>query len=369
MNNSKRIPLCLALIVLSTMAMDALSADKDSTLNSSQIRPALSITVIKPRQEEVPVSLSANGSIAAWQEAVIGAEVSDLRLKSIRAEVGDRVRKGQILAEFTDDTVMADIAQSKALLNEAEALLTEARMNADRARKAAGSSVFSAQQVSQYLTSEKTAAARVSSAKAQLDQQLLRQRKTRVQASDDGVISARTATLGAVATPGQELFRLIRQHRLEWRAEVTAAEMAQLSTQLKVKVQVPNVATLEGYIRSLAPTLDAQSRNGLVYVDLPDAARKGFRPGMFAQGEFFLGNSTALTIPQEAVSLRDGFSYVFRLGNESQGQAVVTQVKVQLGRRIGERFEVLSGIGPEDRLVASGAAFLTDADTVRVVSP
>lgn len=332
-------------------------------------RPSLSVKVIKPEQLDIPSSLTANGSIAAWQEAIIGAEVSDLRLQEVRVDIGESVRKGQILAVFADETVLADIAQHKALLAEAEASLSEASQNADRARKASGSSAFSAQQITQYLTNEKTAAARLASAKAQLDNQLLRQKHTRVLASDNGIISSRTATLGAVATPGQELFRLIRQHRLEWRAEVTAAEMAQLKPGLKVQVQVPNVGQVEGRIRFLGPTLDEKSRNGLVYVDLPEASRQGFRPGMFAQGEFSLGTSTALTIPQTALSLREGFSYVFRLGSQTDDQAPVTQVKVQLGRRTGDRFEILSGINPDDRLVASGAAFLADGDTVKVVQP
>lgn len=344
-------------------------SDDASNVNKPLARPALSVAVIRPEQLDIVSSLTANGSVAAWQEAIIGAEVSDLRLQEIRVDVGETVHKGQILAIFTDESVLADVAQNKALLAEAEANLTEARLNADRARQAAGSSAFSAQQITQYLTHEKTAAARVASAKAQLDSQLLRQKHTRVLASDHGIISSRTATLGAVATPGQELFRLIRQQRLEWRAEVTAAEMAKLRPGLKVSVEVPNVAVVEGKVRFLAPTLDAQSRNGLVYVDLPDATEKGLRPGMFAQGEFFLGTSTALTIPQSALSLREGFSYVFRLGQQTGDQAHVTQVKVQLGRRTGERFEVLAGLNPEDRLVAGGAAFLADGDVVKVVQP
>lgn len=332
-------------------------------------RPSLSVKVIKPEQLDIPSSLMANGSVAAWQEAIIGAEVSDLRLQEVLVDVGESVRKGQVLAVFADETVLTDIAQSRALVAEAEASLSEASQNADRARKAAGSSAFSAQQITQYLTGEKTAAARLASARAQLDSQLLRQKHTRVSASDHGMISSRTATLGAVATPGQELFRLIRQHRLEWRAEVTAAEMAQLRPGLQVQVQVPNVGRVEGRIRFLGPTLDEKSRNGLVYVDLPEASRQGFRPGMFAQGEFLLGTSTALTIPQTALSLREGFSYVFRLGSQNGDQAPVTQVKVQLGRRTGDRFEILSGISSDDRLVASGAAFLADGDTVKVVQP
>ena len=208
---------------------------------------------------------------------------------------------------------------------EAEATLADARINAERARQVAGSGAISDQQVAQYLTAAKTAEAKLQAAKAKLDADLLRQRQTRVLASDSGVISSRTATLGAVATPGQELFRLIRQNRLEWQGEVTAAELARLKPGLAVSVTVPGLPDTSGTIRTVAPTVDAQSRNALVYVDLPDAARHGLRPGMFGRGEFQLGSSPALSVPQETLSLRDGFSYVFLLGEPSGDRAKVSR--------------------------------------------
>ena len=359
----------LALISLGIAIVPSKESPKPKENVKQSTRPALSVTVIQPTHLEIPRTLTANGSVAAWQEAIIGAEVSDLRLEDVRVQVGEKVRKGQILATFAKESVLAEVALRKAAIAEAEANLAEARLNAERAREVAASGALSNQQVMQYLTAEKTAKAKIDSDKAQLDSQLLRLRHTSVTASDDGIISSRSATLGAVATPGQELFRLIRQNRLEWRAEVTAAEMAQIKPGIVVSLSVPNEGNLNGKVRFLAPTLDAQNRNGLVYVDLPDAVAHGLRAGMFAQGEFNLGNETALVIPQDALSLREGFSYVFRLNEKGNDQTKVTQVKVKLGRRSGDYYEVLSGLRPDDTLVASGAAFLADGDTVRVVQP
>lgn len=344
------------------------SKEQPPTLAKTLSNPALSVSVIRPEFRDMPITLTANGSIAAWQEAVIGAEVGDLRLKAVNVQIGENVKKGQVLATFSDESVLADVAQSRGILAEAEANLAEARLNAERARNISVSGALSAQQVGQYVTGAKTAIAKVQSAKAQLDAQLLRLKYTKVLASDDGVISSRTATLGAVATRGQELFRLIRQNRLEWQGEVTAAEMTQLRPGVAVTVEVPNVGKVEGRVRSLAPTLDVKSRNGLVYVDTPNAARQGLRAGMFAHGEFHLGNSNALTIPLNALSLREGFSYVFRLTGQAEDQARVVQVKVKLGRRTEDKLEILSGVGSDDTLVASGGAFLADGDIVRVVA-
>ena len=83
---------------------------------------------------------------------------------------------------------------------------------------------------------------------------------------------------------------------------------------------------------------------------------------MFARGEFDLGATDALTIPQRALVVRDGFNYVFRLGEGNR----VGQLKVQTGRLAGERVEVVSGLPPDARIVVNGAGFLNDGDLVRL---
>lgn len=361
--------LLAALSVLIGIGIFAGRSSHPAADTTSAAKPALSVTVIQPVIRDIPMTLTANGSIAAWQEAIIGAEVSDLHLTEVNVQVGETVKKGQVLAVFSEESVLTDVAQSRAVLAEAEANLADAQVNAERAKQVLASGALSSQQVNQYLTGEKTANAKVQSAKAQLDSQLLRLKYTKVLASDDGVISSRSATLGAVTAKGQELFRMIRQNRLEWRGEVTSAEMAQLKPGIIVSVAVPDVGSIKGTIRMLAPTLDVQSRNGLVYVDLPGAASQGLRAGMFAQGEIEIGIKAGLTVPQTALSLREGFSYVFKLGKQNGELAKVSQVKVQLGRRTDDSFEILSGLNPDDRLVADGASFLADGDTVQVVQP
>jgi RND family efflux transporter MFP subunit len=370
MTNVKIGALLIALLCLIGIGVAISRVDQPTPSTPPPVaNPALSISAIRPQIRDIAVSLSANGSIAAWQEAVIGAEIGDLRLSAVNVQVGEAVKKGQVLATFNDEIVLAEVAQSRAVVAEAEAHLAEAKVNAARATKISPAGGLSAQQVDQYLTIEKTALAKLQLAKAQLDAQLLRLKYTRVVASDDGVISSRSATLGAVAAKGQELFRLILQNRLEWRGEVTAAAITQLKPGVAVTVEVPNVGRVDGSVRFLAPTLDVQSRNGLVYVDLPDAALRGLRAGMFAKGELHLGNRAGLSVPQEALSLREGFSYVFRLTEQSGDLARVEQVKVQPGRRAGDTLEILSGLAEDDRLVASGASFLADGDSVRVVVP
>ena len=211
------------------------------------------------------------------------------------------------------------------------------------------------------LTAEQVARARVAVLQAKLTADEIRLRQTDVKAPDDGTISARQATIGAVVQSGQELFRLIRRDRLEWRAEVPAADLARIAPGMKAMVYPPSGAPASASVRTVAPTVDAQTRSGLVYVDI---ARPGdARAGMFARGEIILGNAQGLTLPQSAVLMRDGFHYVYRVGDEGR----VTQTKVVVGRHQGERIEIVSGIDGKARVVESGVGFLVDGDTVRVV--
>ena len=324
-------------------------------------KPALTVSTTQPSPTVLPVSLAANGNVAAWQEAVVGAEATGLRLTEVRANVGDVVRKGQVLARFSPAAPQADVAQARANLLEAQATAAEAAANADRARSLQTTGALSASQINQYVTLEKTAQARVDALKSTLGSQQLRLGFAQVLAPDDGVISARTATVGAVVGNGAELFRMIRKGRLEWRAEVTSRELARITVGMPVRVTLPGGQTTPGSVRMVAPTVDAQTRMGLVFVDLPKAGVAA-KAGMFAKGEFDFGSSTGLTLPQQAVVVRDGFSYVFQLNTDQR----VAQRKVQAGRRLGDRIEVM-GLAADAVLVASGAGFLNDGDLVRVV--
>lgn len=375
MNALKLKPITLALVVAGVIGLVAIVAfaarspasSKPVAVAPSATKPALTVTTTQAQTSALPIQLSANGNIAAWQEASVGAESSGLRLAEVLVNVGDVVQRGQLLARFADDSVQADVAQARASVAEAAATAQEATANADRVRALQSTGTFSGQQINQYLTAEQTARARVESAKAALASQQLRLRNTQVLAPDGGVISARSATVGAVLANGTELFRLIRQGRLEWRAEVTATELGQMTPGTAVTVTSASGAQLKGRVRMVAPTVDPQTRSGLVYVDLPTDGKagvaSGFKSGMFARGEFELGQSNALTVPQQAVVVRDGFSYVFRLGSDQR----VNQLKVQIGRRVGERVEVLAGLEAQAVLVASGAGFLNDGDLVKVV--
>ena len=354
--------LALAVFLLASAGLWTYSSATHAQDSAKSPRPALTVQTAPPQRTAMTQRLAANGNVAAWQEASIGAESNGLRLTEVRVNVGDSVKAGQVLATFAAEMVQADVAQARASLLEAKAHAAEAASNAERARTLQASGALSAQQIEQYTTAAQAAQARVEAAQALLQAQQLRLQHTQVRAPDHGVISARSATVGAVVGAGTELFRMVRKGRLEWRAEVTATELGRLRPGTAAQVTAASGASVQGQLRMVAPTVDPQTRNALVYVDLP--AHPDLRAGMFARGEFLLGQSDALTVPQEALVVREGFTYLFVLGADQR----VQRLKVQPGRRAGERVEILSGLDAGAPVVVRGAGFLNDGDLVRVAS-
>jgi HlyD family secretion protein len=348
-------------VVVTTALLTLQARAADEKKAAAPAKAALSVIVVQPQRATLPLATRANGNIAAWQEASIGTEANGLRLADVKVNVGDVVKRGQTLATFSSDTMQVDLLQMRAAVAEAEATLADASANAQRAKSLQATGALSEATINQYLTAERTARARLDAQRAGMQARQLKVSQTAVLAPDNGVISARSATVGAVLPAGQELFRMIRQGRLEWRAEVASSDMGQIKPGAPVTVTPAGGEPIVGTVRMVAPTVDPQTRNGLVYVDLP--APGSARSGMFARGEFALGSSSALTLPQSAVQQREGFSYVFKVGPDHK----VTQAKVEVGRRVGDRIEIIGGLLPDARVVATGGGFLAEGDTVRVV--
>ncbi|WP_219600780.1 efflux RND transporter periplasmic adaptor subunit [Pectobacterium versatile] len=350
-------------VVIVTVLMSTANTAQQPADNTkiTVAKPNLSVKVITPQLALLPINITANGNITAWQEANIGNETDGLRLSEVLVNVGDTVQRGQLLASFASHTVNAELLQSQAAVAEADALLAEALLNVKRATVLQATGALPAQQIQQYITAEKTAKARLKSAQANAEIQHLRLKQTQVLAPDNGIISARSATVGAVLPVGQELFRLIRGGRLEWRAEVSAESLAKLKPGQLIYVTPVGGKTLQGSLRMVAPMVDTQTRNGLVYVDLPvdDTARAG----TFARGRFELGTTEVITLPHSAVLQRDGHSYVMCVGPDSR----IIQTKIGTGQRTATHVEITRGLGLTDSVVATGGGFLGEGDLVQII--
>jgi HlyD family secretion protein len=353
----------LMMIVCISLFIPSLALAEANAKPAEQVRTAsavLTVTTVKPKKEQWSLNQSANGGLYAWQEAIIAAETSGLRITKLFVDVGDEVKRGQKLAQLSNDLIKAELAQKHALVAQAKAELAEAEANAKRAIEAKGSNAFSEQQTTQYLIARDKAKAGLAAAEAQLKAQKIRLQQTNIVAVDDGVISSRSANLGAVVQTGTELFRLVRQNRLEWRAELMAEQLVPIQPGQEVYINLDNGEAIKGTVRVKSPTIDPNTRKAYVYVDLPVSG--SIRPGMFVRGEILLGQKEALTVPESALVMRDGYSYVFELDANRRAM----QRKVITGRRSNRRVEILDGLDPNAVVVATGGAFLNSGDTVLI---
>lgn len=354
-------PASLIALLLPLLALPGCGGQQEA--QAATAKPALTVQVVAPRAESWPRLLAASGPVTAWQEASIGTELTGIRLDEVLVNVGDTVAKGQLLARYSEESMRADLARLEAGVAEAQAALEKARLDAEGADRLESSGALSKQEIRSVRTQATVAEARLASAVAQRDAQALRLRYARVVAPDDGVISARAATVGAVATPGSELFRLIRRGRLEWRAEVRADALQQIKRGMRASIRRLDGQALTGTVRQIAPSVAADTLNGIVYVDLP--AGSGLTAGMFVSGEFELPATAALAVPESAVVFRNGNRYVMQVGADHR----VRELKVQVGRRRGTDVEVLEGLDAGARLALAGGAFLNDGDLVQVAAP
>lgn len=321
---------------------------------------ALTVNVVELRSEPWPVQVRADGGIAAWQEAAVASDGGGQRVTALYADIGDTVRAGQVLAELDTATLLAQLAAQEAEVAQADASLTTAAADARRAEDLRGSGTLTAQQTTQYLSAERTATARLAAARAQLEVQRLALAHSRIAAPDDGVVIARGVVLGGVVQAGGELFRIIRQGRLEWRAEVMADDIGRIRIGQRASLEIQGAGPASGVVRAIAPVLSERTRTAIVYIDLPVGSA---RAGMFASGTIAVGEpALVLTLPAAAVISRDGRSLVFTVAADDRAR----ECRVEVGRRQGDLVEIRGGLAAGTRVVAAGAAFLGDGDRVAV---
>ncbi|NEJ69629.1 efflux RND transporter periplasmic adaptor subunit [Rhizobium phaseoli] len=322
--------------------------------------PALTVSLTTPAQRDWPETVPASGWLKPWQEAIIASETGGLRITDVLVDVGSVVTKGQTLVQLSQESVLADLRKQEAAVENAKASLSKAKANADRARQLRPSGALSDEKIVEYLADEQTATASLASEEAALDSEKIKLAQTTITAVDDGVITSRSANLGAVVSAGTELFRMVRQQRVEWQAEVSARYLPRISEGLSVRIDGPDGHAIDGKVRLVGPSVSTDTSRAIVYVALPTDVRP--RTGLYVTGNIEVQTSPALTVPETAIVFRDGISYLFTSGEDQR----VKKVRVETGRRNNGEVEIVSGIDRSAKVVNSGGAFLSDNDLVKI---
>jgi RND family efflux transporter MFP subunit len=320
---------------------------------------SMTITTTEVRSEQIVRSVPATGSIYPWQEVIVSAEVGGYRVAEVLVDVGTRVSKGQPLVRLSGDMLQADLDSRRAALRSAEAAEINAASALRRGEQVSTSGALSAADLDRLKAEHVAAQARVETARADVTTSELRARYGTVTAPDSGTVTSRTVSVGQIAQAGQEMLRMLRQNRVEWRAEVPESQLSRIKVGQTATVTAVDGSKLKGRVRAVAPTVQTSNRTGLVYVDIiGDSAR----PGMFARGEIEAGKGDALLLPVASVVMQDGYSYVFVM----KGKNNVERRRVQQVGVHGDDMEVADGVKPGEVIAVKGAGFLKDGDTVAV---
>ena len=354
--------ICLALCSLALSGCGH-SSSKDTAASgtgAASEQTALTVAVAMPETINAAQVLDTAGGLFAWQEVAVGAEVSGYRVAEVLVDVGSKVRKGDVLAKLDETLLRESLNQAQAQVAVAKATLNQAQASANRGNALLQTNVISKQDVEQLNTTAATAAAQLTDADSQLQAAKQRLEYAVIRAPDAGVISVRNVLPGQIATTGTTLFSLIRQSRVEWRAEISAVDIGRVHAGMSATVQRADGTQASGKVRTVSPGLDATSQRGIAYVDL--ALEQLIRPGMYVNGTIQLAKAKTLTVPLTAVSTRDGFSYVFVLKPDN----IVRQQRVTAGRIINDKIELRDGVSLDDKVVSSGAGFLRDGDKVTI---
>jgi HlyD family secretion protein len=381
----------LAASVFAAQPVIALAAEQPAT---TAIKPSESnlpaIRVIEAVERTLVDRIVVTGTVQAVEEVYVQPQVEGLRIENLKADVGDTVNAGDVLATLATDALVlqksqllanrakveAVTAQLQAQVLEAEANEAEAIRQAERAERLVKSKAFAVGQAEQLRATATASTARVNSAKqaivannadlkvidAQIDDVDLKLARTDVKTTVAGVISARNAKIGAIAAgAGNPLFTIIRDNAIELNADVSEGDLLKLKPGQVVHMNVAGTSTqVQGTVRTIEPVVNATTRLGTVKISIddPDIARIG----MYASAEVIVSERKVLSLPLTAVTSEDGSMVVRRVVD-----GVVTMTKVKTGVQDGDFVEISEGLKPKDIVVEKAGAYVRNGDKVAPV--
>ena len=308
----------------------------------------------------LPRIVTASGSVSAWEEVPVGAEAGGLVATGVFVDEGAYVRQGQPLVQLNDALLRAQLGQQQAAVAAAEANVARDEAALGRARELRERGFLSQAGLDNALANERASKAGLDSARASLSEIRTRLNQATIRAPVAGLVASRSVTRGQIVQPGTELFRLVRDGRLELYAQIPETELRLVRAGMTAVVTSEQAGQTNGTVRIVTPEVDPQTRLGVARISLTGGA---LRPGMFARAEIDVGAQPALTVPSQAIVYREGKPgvYVIDRGDHVRFQSVET------GGRNGGALAITSGLTAGQRVVVQGAGFLGDGDLVRVV--
>jgi len=360
---------------------------------TAQEPPAPAVSVVEAVPADFVETVLVTGSFVPREEILVAPEVDGLRVLELKAEEGDHVKKGDLLAVLVTEQIEAQLAANEAALGSAKASIeraksailemdarvAEAKAQLERARPLVQSQYLSESVFDQRQLAFKAAEAQLESAKGSLAQAeadkgqieaqrrelIWRRGRAEVRAPADGIVSKRAGRIGGIATAstltgGDTMFRIIQNGEIELDAEVAETHLWKIKEGQPARVTAPGGVEVVGKVRLVSPEVDKATRLGRVRVFL--GANPALKVGAFGRGTIETGRGRALAVPLSAVLYNaDGAS----IQVVTDGKVTTRQVKT--GLETNGLIAIESGLAEGDDVVAKAGTFLRDGDAVRAV--
>jgi len=327
---------------------------KDGAGASSQ-----TVTVATATETALPRVVTASGSVSAWEEVPIGAETGGLVATAVLVDEGSYVRQGQPLVQLNTALLSAAVRQQQAALQTAQANAARDDAALDRAQQLKDRGFLSQASLDTALANQRSSQAGVAQARATLAQSQTQLSQATIRAPVSGLIISRSVTRGQIVAAGTELFRMVRDGRLELDAQVPETDLPLIRAGMTAAITSDQAGETSGTVRIVTSEVDPETRLGIARIAL--ASNSGLKPGMFASARIDVGSQPGVTVPTASVLYRDNRAGVFIL----QTNNTVRFIPVTVVNRSADRTAV-ANVQPGARIVVSGAGFLNEGDRVTV---
>ena len=375
-------------ILLSLLAAPAALAEEPVVTAPKQNLPAIVITTAAMRK--LTDKVVATGTVKAVEEVYVQPQVDGLSIRSLNADVGDKVQADSTLATLNEDALIlqksqmlatrakgeASLAQLHAQLAEAHANAEEAELQRIRAVSMGAKGTMSTSSVEQANASAAANKARVGSAEQAIavseadlkvtDSQIadtdLKLARTGIKTPVAGTVASRNARVGAIANgSGDPLFTIIRDSQLELVVDVSESDITKIVIGQKALISLSGSREkLTGTVRLVAPIVDSISRLGAVHITINEGDKA--RAGMYGSAEIVIRQEEGVALPLTAVNSDEGGSSARKVEN-----GTVKFVNVETGIQDGAYIEILKGLKAGEDVVAKAGAYVRDGDHITPV--
>jgi HlyD family secretion protein len=334
------------LLLLSLAAALALAGCHKPPVKQTEAQQARAVSVVQVEPRAIVGALAAAGDLVPREEAAVQPEVSGYRVAQVLADVGQFVRKGQVLVRLDPSLIEAQIAQ-------AQAQYDQALDQANRVKGLDNSGVLSQEQIDQRRIQARVAAAQLRDLKT-------RYSKMNVTAPVAGLILAKNVRPGDLsAVSATPWFNMARDGEIELAANMSEQDLARVRPGQSASVTLPSGQVVQGRVRLISPQIDPQTKLGQVRILLP--VNPGVRAGGYGRAVFSDASGQALAVPEGAIRYdADGASVMTVDANNR-----VHRVLVQTGARGSGLVQLIQGPPAGTRVVANASSLLLEGDLVR----